>query len=67
MNHRNVPVFEVDDALGVSGEWMRVAGNEGLAVALADDQRRAVAGAYEHVVIFQQDAQSPGPAQPSKR
>ena len=39
MNHRNVPVLEVDDALGMGSEWMRIAGNEGLAVALANDQR----------------------------
>jgi hypothetical protein len=60
-DHRPVALVEIGDALGQRGERKRVGAEIGLAVAIAERQRRAHAGADQQAgIVAEQDGDREG-------
>ena len=63
-DHRPVALVEIGDALGEAGEGERVGAEIGLALAIADGERRPHPGADQHVgMVAEQDGDGEGAVQ----
>ena len=67
-HHRPVAVFEIADGVGERRERDRVGAEIHLAVAVADRERRALAGADQQILLAgEQEGEREGAAQPRQR
>ena len=66
VDNSHVAVLKVDHALGMRSQRVRIARHEGFTVALADDERGAVSGANQHVMVLEEDAKAPCATQSPK-